>query len=201
MPVITRPAMTPGEQAEFSQAAQEILLAQSDGYCRIDLCIDPSGTPRIVSENHARGSRAAFLDDALTLARKALRDGKAVITHRKNGKPVLEPATITAKHLYPVAHMTPGEETSFQQAVETVNHAIRTRQCRFESDLDEEARIYFRYALLSSADQDTMDPQRIMDAIHLVIEQVHAGKAVRIEMPGGGVMLMPRWPIQTGEMH
>ena len=92
------------------------------------------------------------------------------------------------KHLYPVAHMTPEEETEFEQAVRTVNHAIMTRQCRFESDLDDEARIYFRYTLLDEA----QDPKGILNAIHCIIEQVHAGRAVRIEMPGGGVMLMPR---------
>ncbi len=44
------------------------------------------------------------------------------------------------------------------------------------------------YTLLDEA----QDQNGILQAIDLIIDQVHAGKAVRIEMPGGGVMLMPR---------
>ena len=190
MPAITTSAMTDQEQAQFSVAAQEILLAQADGYCRIDLRTGPGGAPRLTSENSAHGHREKALERALETTQDAIRAGKAVITQKPGRAPVLEPAMITKQHLYPMAYMTPQEESEFQAALEAVNQAVRAGQCRFESDLDQDARVYFRYSVHDNAE----NREEILGSIALIVQQVHAGKAVRIEMPNGGVMMMPRWP-------
>ena len=183
--------MTPQEQEEFTRASQEILLAQADGLCRINIGTDPNGgTPRIVSRNTARGTRAQDIDKALDIARHALEQGKATVDNTGAAKtPRLVPAEITTKHFYPVAYMTNEEETRFHQAVAEINQDLATRQCSFESDLDEEARVYFRYSVSDAAD----DPHRVLANIHLVINHVHWSRALRMEIPGGGVMITPRW--------
>ena len=194
MPVVTRELMTPEERTEFSRAAQEILLAQSDGYCRLDFRPGPDGTCELISENHARGYRAEALEQALRTARGALRDGKATISQPRGSRTSrLEPATLRVQHDYPAAHMTPDEEAEFEQAVRTVNAAMAARRCSFESCLDDDARIYFRYGLRDSV-RGSREAGEILEAIDLILRQVHEGRAVRIEMPGGGTMLMPRWP-------
>ena len=83
------------------------------------------------------------------------------------------------------------EENAFNQALATINQATRTHQCDFDSVLDDQANIFFRY----SVQDDAADPRSIMDAIHKVVNAVFAGKAVRIKLPDGAVMLMPRWNI------
>ena len=192
MPTVTRELMTPQEQLDFSQTMKEILIAQADGYCKLHLSTKPDGTSLIVNRNTPRGSRAEHLSQALDLAQTTLDEGKTTVTY-KNRTPNLEPATVTKKYFYPIKHMTPKEETRFQEAVVQVNHGIMTRQCAFESDLDDEARIYFRYTILEKAQGRT----GLLAHIDFIITQVRAGKILRIEMPGGGVILMPRWPLGT----
>ena len=189
MPQVTLDLMTGDEKDELSRAAQEILIAQADGYCRLDLGEGPDGTLLIRRQNGARGRRGEYLDEALMTVQAFLDEGKAAVTLRK-GRPLVEPAVINRTHHYPAAHMTGAEEEEFNAAVMTVNHAVRMRRCRFESFLDEWAHIGFRYAV----EDDAADRQEIFQAIDLVIRMVHDGRAVRIPMPGGGVMLMPRWP-------
>ena len=189
MPTVTIDTMTEEEKAGLSQHLTEILLANADGYCTMNVRSRENGSWYIESTVSARGGRAENLNEALRAVQEALDEGKADIT-QVNGKPMLGPAVITRTHQYPMAHMSPEEEAEFDQAVRTVNHAIMARRCRFESHLDDWAQIYFRYQVMDEAP----DPHGILQAIDLIIMQVHAGRAVRIEMPGGGVMLMPRWP-------
>ena len=55
--------------------------------------------------------------------------------------------------------MTKEEETGFHEAVKTVNQAIMTGQCSFESDLDRDAQVYFRYTLRDNAQNPLADPR------------------------------------------
>ena len=188
MPTVTIDLMTDEEKERFSRAATDVLLANADGYCGMQVETDPDGTYRLKTTNHARGERARELEEAFSVLRNALQEGKASVVQR-DGRSWIDP-TITRTHHYPMAHMTPQEEVEFEDAFQRVIEAVGTKQCRFESDLDGWARIYFRYQLLDEA----QDRGGILNAIDLVIRQVHAGKAVRVEMPGRGVLLMPRWP-------
>ena len=191
MPVITVPAMTQQEHDEFCRAMQEILLAQADNLCSIDLRPDGDGAQQLSARVNRRSGRAQAIEQALDIARRALDSGKAVVNSR-NGIPRLDPAVIRKRHDYPVEYMTPEEQESFHRAVERVNRAVRAGECEFESDLDGEARIYFRYFVRDHA----RDRKELFDSIDLIVRQVHAGRAVRMEMPGGGVMLIPRWDLR-----
>lgn len=189
MPQVTLELMNEEEKRELSGHLTEILLGSADGYCSMEVRSRGDGSPYLESEVHARGGRRENLEHALGAVQEALDQGKAGITE-VDGRRMLGPATVTRTHRYPAAHMTGEEEALFDRAVRTVNSAMTAGRCRFESCLDDGARIYFRYAV----EDDAPDRAGIFGAIDRIVNMVHDGKAVRIEMPGGGVMLMPRWP-------
>ena len=110
---------------------------------------------------------------------------------RANGAPLIEAATITTSHHYPKAYMDEEEEGRFNADVAAINAAMGRRECSFETLLDDEAHIFFRYSVEPSAESR----DEIMESISNVVEMVHSGKAVRVEMPGGGAMLTPRLPM------
>ena len=86
--------------------------------------------------------------------------------------------------------MTQDEKERFNEAVQAVNHAVATNQCHFESHLDTQNQVYFRYTI----QDDAQDHSAIGENIDLIIKQVRQHKAMRIEMPEGGVLLTPRLP-------
>ena len=133
MPEVTIPVMDEEEQRQFSQAAQVILLAQTDGLCSFKITEKPEGrhevTGRVIQEGfHRREEIEAAIDTALT----ALAEGRAMVTTDRRGRRSLVPAEITRRHHYPVAHMTEQQEEEFQQDLRAVNEAMMRRDCIFE---------------------------------------------------------------------
>ena len=131
------------------------------------------------------------IDDAFQTVNSMLQQGKIAIAYSKHGSPKLEIATKTIVSDYPVAHMNPDEEQLFQDAILAVNTGIMSRHCHFESFLDQQAMIFFRYRIEDHA------PNRdnLFQHIHRIIEAVNDGTALRVELPDGAVMLMPRWKL------
>ena len=193
MPTITRDLMDPGELKEFSQALQEILLAQADGHCCLEVDDDSPGEYglRNLKSGQARGYKGKELDRAIRLVEQQLNSGGARIERRANGSPVIEAARTTTSHHYPKAYMDEEEERRFNADIQAINAAMNQRECSFETLLDDEAHILFRYSVKPGAE----NRDRTMESIFNVVDMVHSGKAVRVEMPGGGIMLMPRWPM------
>ncbi len=193
MPTITRDAMHREELKEFSEASREILLAQADGYCRLEVDGDSPGEYELrnLESGQARGYKGKELDRAIRLVEQKLNSGGARMGRRANGAPLIEAATITTSHHYPKAYMDDEEEGRFNADVEAINAAMGRRECGFETLLDDEAHIFFRYSVEPSAESR----DGIMESISNVVEMVHSGKAVRVEMPGGGTMLTPRLPM------
>ena len=192
MPEVTIPVMDEEELKQFGQAAQVILLAQADGMCRFDIREDEKGH-RVEGQVVADGfHRREEIQQALETVREALAQGRAMVTTDPRGRRSLAPAEITRQHHYPIAHMTPEQEQEFHQDVGEINEAMMRQDCGFESLLDDDARIYFRYHIADGVE----NRQELLDRIHRIIDHLHSGRAVRIEMPNGGVMLMPRWHFQ-----
>ena len=198
MPEVTIPVMDEEELKQFGQAAQVILLAQADGLCRFDIGEDEEGhrvEGRLVADGFHRREE---IQQALETVREALAQGRAMVTTDRQGRRSLAPAEITRRHAYPIAHMTEQEEEEeFNLDARAVNEAMMRRECNFESLLDDDARVYFRYSIADGAE----NRQELLDRIHRIVDHVHSGRALRIEMPGGGVMLMPRWhtPEEKGQ--
>ena len=190
MPTSSRPAMNQAEQQEFSQACLEFTLAKADGKLESLVLPNQDGIPQISATIKVGGYTGAIIREAVDSVNRSLATGQANITDGPNG-PKIQMATITIKSELPTAHMDTDEENAFNQALATINQATRTHQCNFDSVLDDQANIFFRYSVQDNA----ADPTSILDAIHNVVNAVFAGKAVRVELPDGAVMLMPRWNI------
>ena len=195
MPTITRDVMDQEELKEFSEASREILLAQADGYCRLEVDGDSPGEYglRNLESNQARGYKGKELDRAIRLVEQKLNSGGARTGRRANGAPLIETATVTNSHHYPKEYMDEGEENRFNADIGAINAAMGRRECSFETLLDDEAHIFFRYSVQPGSE----NRDRTMESISNVVDMVHAGKAVRVEMPGGGTMLTPR--LRMGE--
>ena len=198
MPEVRIPAMDDTQRDRFQQALQEILLANADGMCRLVPEQRPDGATGLRRKVSARGYRADAVNNAIDLVEEELLAGRAVITNqRPDGRtshtPMIQEAEIIKHHHYPVDHMDDLQEEEFNRDVQSINQAMTRGHCSFESILDDEARIYFRYRIADHLEE----AQKLLDSIHRVIDHVHSGRALRIEMPGGSVMLMPRW--RTGE--
>ena len=188
MPEVTIPVMDEEELKQFGQAAQVILLAQADGLCRFGIKVDEEGH-RIEGQVVADGfHRREEIQQALETVREALAQGRAMVQTDRQGRRQVAPAEITRRHAYPIAHMTKEQEEEFNLDARAVNEAMMRRECSFESLLDDAARVYFRYSIADGAENG----QELLDRIHRIVDHVHSGRALRIEMPGGGVMLMPR---------
>ena len=93
---------------------------------------------------------------------------------------MIQEAKIIRSHQYPVDHMDDLQEEEFNRDMQSINQAMTRGHCSFESILDYEARIYFRYRIADHLEE----PQKLLDSIHRVIDHVHSGRALRIEMPG-----------------
>ena len=193
MPTVTRDVMNQEELEEFYQATQEILLAQGDGYYGLEVDGDSPKEYRLrnLESSQARGYRGERLDRAIRLVEQQLNSSRARIERRANGTPVIEAARTTTSHHYPKAYMNEEEERRFNADIQAINAAMGQRECSFETLLDDEAHILFRYSVNPGAE----NRDRVMESISNVVDMVHSGKAVRVEMPGGGIMLMPRWPM------
>ena len=105
----------------------------------------------------------------------------------RRGIDILETDARTVVQHQPREYMTPEEEIRFDRAVESVGRATRAGTCRFESRPDGEDAVRFNYAALDGA------PPNLLDNIRLIVESVGSGRAVRIETPGAGVIITPRW--------
>lgn len=130
----------------------------------------------------------SHIEPAIDAVNERIDAGEITVNLRPNHRPTLELATKTVSHHYPVAFMDDAQTEAFDQALSDVNAARRNGHCHFDTFLDDTARVIFRYGV----QDDAPDRARIHEAIHTVIDAVHSGQAVYIEMPSGGVMITPR---------
>lgn len=200
MPEVTIELATKGEQDCLQEAMESISHARSWGDLEVTLQEGPDG-PRLAAW-HGRGSM--FKDEAESAVRivnMLLAERKAVIDRGAGRSVRVVPATRTVWHHYPREHMSPQEEQQFHRDVETVNQGMRSGQCRFESYLDERAHIIFHYHVNTNPEEEERDGDGTRHAIGRIVDAVHTGKAVRVEMPDGAVMITPRWKIsEPGEV-
>ena len=194
MPEVRIPAMTDEQRQRFQQALLNITLANADGH--LSFRLQPDGTfQREVSK---RGFWGESINEDLDLVEQELREGRAVAAPRRGGAdrtPIIREAEIVRRHHYPIAHMTPEQEEEFHRDIREINEAMMRQDCGFESLLDDEARIYFRYHIADGVEEGS----ELLDRIHRVVDHLHSGRALRIEMPDDSVMLMPRWRLQKHE--
>ena len=194
MPRITLPLVDEHERPDVEEAIQVVNGAVNHRDATLTIEHDGSdGQPAVISHLiTAPQYYRQHIADAFQTVDDMLQQGKVTITYSKSGYPSLEIATQTVASEYPIAHMDPAEEEQFQQAVNAVNTGIGSRHCRFESFLDYQANILFRYSIEDSAP----NRDQLHQHINLIIDAVNTGKAVRVELPDGAVMLMPRWNLQ-----
>ena len=187
MPEVTHRSMNENTRARFQAALQDVSLALADDKCTIATTEHYDGTITVRSITPRPSHASPWLLASIELIMEQLACGNAQVVER-NGRPAIAERVTTTRHSYPAEHMTRLEEIQFNNDVEDINRAVRDRVCSFSADLDDNAQVVFHYALLQPSDRGQM----VMEAIDRVIDHVHSGRAVRIELPGLAVMLMPR---------
>ena len=189
MPVVYLPAMDEETRGKFQEAQRQVANATLYGGLKLETERPNGDKPRLIIRR--TGKRAEDLQpiiQAVGILQEELDAGRATIS--KGGR-IVE-AQVRRFHNYPVNYMTPSQEEQFYLEIKELNIAMSRRDCSFESFLDEEAQVFFRYSVADHADRR----EEILDRIHRVINHVHSGRAVRIEMDGNSVMLMPRWRLE-----
>lgn len=188
MPQYTRDAMTEAETQLFAEYFATVNDAVEKRQLTVQFTQNPEGIHSAAYSINSNSSGPANAEQAVLNIVQLLNDGK--ITSTGGRFPIFKPATVTITHHMPMAWFTPDQEQAFNQAIEAINSAQRLKHCVFDSLLSADAYPIFRYSVSPAAP----DPTMLHDAIQLVIQSIHDGKAIRIEMPDGGTMLTPRWP-------
>ena len=202
MPQVIIPAMDETQRQAFLEAQQEVSIAQTFGRLRLDINTETSTGAREnkespervtlqIKEMRAGLQEAQNIISSIAVIQEELDQGRAVLNERR-GIPRIEEAQTLRTHHYPMDdHMTEAQEAEFNQDINDINAAQRQGHCKFESLLNDWAEILFRYQVSDNAPQK----RQTLDSIQRVINHVHSGRAVRIEIPGAAIMLMPRWKL------
>ena len=186
MSEVKHPAMDQKTRDRFHAALQDVSLALAEDKCTIATTehLDGSITVRAITPRPRYAS--PWLLASIELIMEQLTRGYAEAVEQ-NGQAAIVQWVTTTSHSQPAANMTRLEEIQFTGDVDDINRAVRDGVCSFSADLDDNAQVVFHYALLQPSERGEM----VMEAIHRVVAHVHSGRAVRVELPGVAVMLMP----------
>ncbi len=188
-----------GQQAEehedrfrerFNDAVNLINHAQERGDCNLETWLDDKSQVIFQYNINNYAKNQEEIQDAINLVYESIEKGKASRIEMSDGRVMMFPkeSLTWTDGQQAEEHDEADFRERFNDAVDLINQARMRSECRFESWLDDDDRVIFRYGI----SDDAGNRQELQEAMDLVVESVQQGKASRIEMPEGGVMMFPK---------